>query len=402
MAYNVVYISRSFQRGGAALGNNNVAKALRDCGNRVICVDENCCFKANKLMMVIRKLERVIEKILMPNHVDGHFIRIWRPTIKLKKIIEEYSPDIIQIGFSAGNIISFNELKNVDVPVVLRMSDLWPFAGYLHYPNASDLNMFNKIKDKVCALLYNVSFKNNVIKLLEKPNLCIVFPSYWLMDKFVGEGHRVTGLRVIRNSFPCIDNGSDSCIVRSSVAKKNVVVVVIATKLDDYRKGVWELRRYLKDDVDGKSIMFVLIGEYSEKIKGFFCDYGGNVSFRGTLNKDDVSDQLSLADFLLCPSLYDNSPNVILEAFSVGVPVIVQSGSGASEYVTDGYDGLIFDFINSIPGDLGRLISSQKSVNIDRHNCYKKLLAEYSPEKIGGDYCELYNYVTGALMSQHR
>ena len=46
---------------------------------------------------------------------------------------------------------------------------------------------------------------------------------------------------------------------------------------------------------------------------------------------------------LSCPSRwYENSPNVILEAFAAGKPVIAANQGGMAEMVRDGVDGLLF------------------------------------------------------------
>jgi glycosyltransferase involved in cell wall biosynthesis len=54
---------------------------------------------------------------------------------------------------------------------------------------------------------------------------------------------------------------------------------------------------------------------------------------------------------LVVPSLwYENSPNVILEAFAHGTPVIASNHGGLSELVQDGRNGLLFP-----PGDAASL-----------------------------------------------
>jgi len=49
------------------------------------------------------------------------------------------------------------------------------------------------------------------------------------------------------------------------------------------------------------------------------------------------------ADLLLFPSLYDNSPLVVMEASAVGRPTLLIRGSNSSEGIVDGYNGFIAD-----------------------------------------------------------
>jgi len=65
------------------------------------------------------------------------------------------------------------------------------------------------------------------------------------------------------------------------------------------------------------------------------------------LDREALMQALRASDVLIVPSRwYENSPNVILEAFSAGVPVVVASHGGMAEMVCDGVDGLHF-----VPGD---------------------------------------------------
>jgi UDP-glucose:(heptosyl)LPS alpha-1,3-glucosyltransferase len=59
------------------------------------------------------------------------------------------------------------------------------------------------------------------------------------------------------------------------------------------------------------------------------------------------SDPLSLyaaADLFILPSLYDQMPNVALEAMACGLPVVVSSTSGTRDLITDGEQGFVCDW----------------------------------------------------------
>ena len=64
------------------------------------------------------------------------------------------------------------------------------------------------------------------------------------------------------------------------------------------------------------------------------------------------------SDVLVVPSRwYENSPNVILEAFAAGLPVVVADHGGMAEMVREGIDGLRFNpgDVSSLAGALRRL-----------------------------------------------
>ena len=79
----------------------------------------------------------------------------------------------------------------------------------------------------------------------------------------------------------------------------------------------------------------------------------GRLELAGPCRPEDLDQVLRDIDVLVVPSLwYENSPNVILEAFAHNTPVIASNHGGLPELVRDGVNGLLFT-----PGDdldLGR------------------------------------------------
>jgi glycosyltransferase involved in cell wall biosynthesis len=72
------------------------------------------------------------------------------------------------------------------------------------------------------------------------------------------------------------------------------------------------------------------------------------VSFRGQLNREVVVDTLSRYDIVCVPStVSEMSSLVIQEAFAAGTPVLASRGHGNIEQISDGHNGLLFDFKSS-------------------------------------------------------
>ena len=66
------------------------------------------------------------------------------------------------------------------------------------------------------------------------------------------------------------------------------------------------------------------------------------------MDRARLSEQYSKADYLIVPSLcYENSPTVIYEAFSIGLPVIASKIGGVSELVKNEYNGFVFEAGNA-------------------------------------------------------
>ncbi len=91
------------------------------------------------------------------------------------------------------------------------------------------------------------------------------------------------------------------------------------------------------------------------------------ISFYGWLSPANVREILHDSDIVVVPTLcYDNSPTVVFEALSSGVPVIVSDIGGAKEIVRDGYNGWVFEADNwSALGQLlTRLAGSRQEVSL--------------------------------------
>jgi UDP-glucose:(heptosyl)LPS alpha-1,3-glucosyltransferase len=61
----------------------------------------------------------------------------------------------------------------------------------------------------------------------------------------------------------------------------------------------------------------------------------------------NVLDWYGMADALFLPTLYDPFPNVALEAFACGLPVLTSTKSGAAEFVQEGINGHVCDALDA-------------------------------------------------------
>jgi glycosyltransferase involved in cell wall biosynthesis len=73
----------------------------------------------------------------------------------------------------------------------------------------------------------------------------------------------------------------------------------------------------------------------------------GRVRFLGW--REDVSRLLTAADLLVCPSLYEPLGNVVIEAWSAGLPVVATASDGPKGLIQDGESGILVP----LPGSRG-------------------------------------------------
>jgi glycosyltransferase involved in cell wall biosynthesis len=78
------------------------------------------------------------------------------------------------------------------------------------------------------------------------------------------------------------------------------------------------------------------------------CEGNGTVTFVGQKSKEDALSLLSQSHVLILPSKVENLPNVILEAYSLGIPVIATAVGGVPQLVAEGETGWLI----SVDGNL--------------------------------------------------
>jgi glycosyltransferase involved in cell wall biosynthesis len=98
--------------------------------------------------------------------------------------------------------------------------------------------------------------------------------------------------------------------------------------------------------------------EYTGQLQALAAE-DSRLNLNGKFTSDELSSVFSKLDVIVVPSeWYENSPNVILEAFAHQTPVIASNLGGMAELVLDGVNGLLFEPGNakSLAKQLSRLI----------------------------------------------
>lgn len=94
-----------------------------------------------------------------------------------------------------------------------------------------------------------------------------------------------------------------------------------------------------------KETEFILVGQNTSLMAQRLKDRLSavkNVKFIGTVSREELIKYIEGADVMICPSREDPMPTVCAEAMMHKVPCIISNAAGTSEYIKDGYDGLVF------------------------------------------------------------
>ncbi|MBN1766217.1 MAG: glycosyltransferase family 1 protein [Sedimentisphaerales bacterium] len=100
-----------------------------------------------------------------------------------------------------------------------------------------------------------------------------------------------------------------------------------------------ELLTELFQDITDARLLVVGDGPYRRQMEAACA--GKNVLFAGFLEGEELSRAYASSDIFVFPSTTDTFGNVVLEAMSSGIPVIVTDKMGPREMVTEGENGFI-------------------------------------------------------------
>lgn len=125
---------------------------------------------------------------------------------------------------------------------------------------------------------------------------------------------------------------------------------------------------------------------------------GNHVEFVGQIPAEQVFKHLNNADALVLASYSEGRPNVVLESFAAGIPVIASDIDGIKELVRDEENGMRFK-----PGNAEELASKiqrlqrNKDLQVKFAQNGRKYIIENNLlwEKVGQQYAELYEDVLG-------
>jgi glycosyltransferase involved in cell wall biosynthesis len=302
----ILVITKSLSRGGAATGNLRLLSGLKERGhNLVIYTADN----AHPIVKFIRKIERVLDHLVWG--AEFHVIKIFPPIFDLLKLVRLHEPDIVYFGDVSGNLFDYKDTEKLCIPIIHRLSDLWPYAGAGHY--AVVTTRFLKVPSI-------------------KPD-AIICPSNWILEQVVNLCQCSDIKRIIlRNSGP-VEKANN---IRHRV-DDTIRLGFISANINDNRKNLSGLLEVLDKFSLQKKISLQIYGSGVRTLPS----YAQN---NGSFSKDKLKKIFEQFDILIVPSLVDNSPNTIVEAFGNGVPVIANSNSGITEYIINRENGICINF----------------------------------------------------------
>lgn len=324
---------------------------------------------------------------------------------KIKELIREEKPDLLYVlipGMLSADI--FRAAKEENVPVILRISDfrlLCPGMTLLRDGCTCEECIYGNYlkavkhccvkKSKILSILRAMS--THYARCKGRYNLvdAVITPPKFTADIFRKSGYFPSEKLFVNPTF------IESSEYKISKVSDNYVLCLGRFSPEKGFTYVVEAMRYITDipvkvaitgDKDNCDASLIdIIEKYHLEDK---------VLFTGFLQGEDLEELTSKALCIAAPAIwYENLPNVVLEAYAYGKPVIASRIGSLSEIVDEGITGLLFEVGNSKEiAECIRTIYTDTELrkrmgNSARIKCQK----EYSPEAHWQRFIQIYETV---------
>ena len=336
--------------------------------------------------------ENALSNIITTEAIEKHVIILKKSNTWIQNKIEEYANYFYCLeNYDINKIIYYCKLYDIDLIVFNNFNyDL----KMLLVPKIKNYIEEIKIIDIICDNWYWNSLEKaakiisgNVDDYLHK------------IDHFICKNKNMRNQFYKKNFYniTVIYNGVDNNHHFSYLANKNnkefTAITVSRISQEKRLEILFEAAKKLPQ------IKFIIIGGPSGAVREEYYNQLKeeslllkNLQMVGELSKPEVLQKLTEADIFVFTSKEEGCPNVLLEAMSVGLPIVAMQAIGVEEIVEENIGCLaetLEDFIQ-ILCDL-----QQDSINLQQKSIYSQQMArtKYSIEKMINNYMAVFEKV---------
>ena len=383
---NVLQIT-SKSKGGAGIAALRLHKALRAHGissaflSKDLTVDFNDKvisdpFFSYKRSSIIKRSLLKIKSLFILNtyqkinnrisehsdHLKYEMLSLPFSIYQLNKHILVQEADIINLHWVGGILDYDSFFRNIKKPIVWTLHDMNPFLGMFHYKEDEQTNM-KYISEQDAKIK---KFKRKAIESVKHG--AVISPSKWLLNEALNS--KIFHLFKFKE---CIPNAIDLDVFKPldknnlrrkrSIPESDLVILFISGDIECRRKGL-DLLLDAINQLDHISLTVLTVGKGEldvthESIK--------MISLGLFESESEMSECYSLADVFVLPSREDNLPNVMLESFACGTPVISFAIGGVKEHVKEGLNGYLSNdiFASSLKNSIQRFNDQRENFSRD-------------------------------------
>jgi len=315
--------------------------------------------------------------------------------------INALNPDIVQLHWICGGMMSIEELAKIRAPMVWSLHDNWAFTGGCHVRFGCERY---KQTCGACPALGSAKendlsrriFRRKSKVLAGISDLTVVGVSRWMAD-CAAESALFRG-RVVRRIPNPLDTRTYSPVPKNEArallnlpSGRKLIAFGAVDATGDRHKGFAELNETL-NKLQLDNVELLVFGSREPK-------NGGNTTFRarylGRLH-DDISLRLvySAADVMVVPSLEEAFGQTASEAMACGTPVVAFGHTGLLDIVDHKINGYLARPLDT--SDLAKGIEWVLTSDDYERICMaarKKVVDAFDNVAVAGQYLRLYKEI---------
>jgi N,N'-diacetylbacillosaminyl-diphospho-undecaprenol alpha-1,3-N-acetylgalactosaminyltransferase len=311
---------------------------------------------------------------------------------KLYKILNRLNIDILNTFTSKPNIYGTFAGRLSKTPIIINLVE---GLGSFYIEDNKKAKLIKKIIEILYALIFRLS---NKVIVINPDDMFYLINKRILQEK---KAFLIKGVGVDTNEYSRenIDYKIIKNLEKDLNLNHNQIIVLMVSRLLIH-KGVLEYIKaaeILKEKYK-KNVEFLLVGDFDpgnlyNVSKDILDSYlkKGVIKFLGW--RDDIKELLALCDIYVLPSYREGIPRTILEAESMGKPIVTTNTIGCKEVVENEKNGYLVPIkdVQALSDAIEKLILDsdlrEKYGNYSR----QKAVNEYDIKIIIGKYMELYN-----------
>jgi len=294
---------------------------------------------------------------------------------QIKEIIEKESPDLINGHMPVPFICDVAFSVSGEIPFILK------------YHHGGSMK-----KGKFFMDLLIMAYESIFLKRLFKKSKAIIASSEFVTNEF---------LKSYLEKTSTIPPGIDTKLFKPSKNKEKYRILFVANLIkSEYYKGLnylLEAIKIIKKQIPEIKLVVVGEGNLREHYENTARNLGleKNVEFRGKVDRKNIVKEYQKSWVVIVPSLFDATPNVLLEAMACKIPVIGTKIGGIPYVIDNNFTGLLIQKKNpkAIANAVLKLLKNPRIAEKFGREGYKKVKESFTWEIQAEKTIKLYNEV---------
>lgn len=275
---------------------------------------------------------------------------------KIVNILKLEKPDIVHLHTPVDvSLSAVNAVKKVGLPLVYTLHDYFLLCRKFTLLHKSGKTCTDSNVNLLCRI-YRKFTKSIVDDKID----IVIAPSQFVLDMHTKYGFFRNSKTVVLPHGIELEESNKTSVNKSEEGRSGRLTILSASALTQ-QKGIDVLIKAFMQ-ITNKNLKLNILnhGSHENRMKSL-AKNDNRITFYGRLADQDMKKFYEMADVLVVPSIwYDVRPNVIVEAFKYGIPVVGSNIGGIPELVKDNYNGYLFS-----PGNTEELKEILKRIATD-------------------------------------